>query len=278
MKLQYLGTGAAEGVPALFCQCENCARSRALGGRNLRSRSQALVDDRLLIDFPADTYMHFLVHSIPMYALRSLLITHSHGDHLYPADLEMRKDFLSHRVDKVTPLTVYAGETGHNLIGAEIARHDILPQEVTNVRIEPFVPFETEGYRVLPLRASHGADSSPVVYLVEKEGKSLFYSNDTGIYPQETWDALGKLGKPLNLVSLDCTEALSHSTYNGHLDIWRCDQVRARLKQMGAADENTIFVLNHFSHNGTGCVYDDFSQIAAEMGFLTSYDGMTIEF
>ncbi len=63
MKLTYLGTGAAEGVPSLFCQCDNCKQSRALGGRNIRSRSQALINGELLIDFPADTFWHFIKYN-----------------------------------------------------------------------------------------------------------------------------------------------------------------------------------------------------------------------
>ena len=55
MKLQYFGTAAAEGWPALFCGCDACRRAREAGGRNIRTRSQALIDDKLLIDFPADT-------------------------------------------------------------------------------------------------------------------------------------------------------------------------------------------------------------------------------
>ena len=42
MKLQYLGTAAAEGWPALFCTCDNCARARAAGGKNIRTRRKAL--------------------------------------------------------------------------------------------------------------------------------------------------------------------------------------------------------------------------------------------
>ena len=44
MKITYLGTGAAEGVPALFCNCDTCRTVRALGGREIRSRTQILVD------------------------------------------------------------------------------------------------------------------------------------------------------------------------------------------------------------------------------------------
>ena len=45
MKIKYLGTAAYEGVPALFCRCEVCRGSRAAGGRNVRSRQQAILDD-----------------------------------------------------------------------------------------------------------------------------------------------------------------------------------------------------------------------------------------
>lgn len=60
MKIQYLGTAAAEGIPAIFCECDTCKKARSLGGRNIRTRSQAIIDENVLIDFPADTYMHFL--------------------------------------------------------------------------------------------------------------------------------------------------------------------------------------------------------------------------
>ena len=31
MKIQYLGTAAAEGIPAIFCECETCKKTRELG-------------------------------------------------------------------------------------------------------------------------------------------------------------------------------------------------------------------------------------------------------
>ena len=38
MKIQYLGTGAAEGVPALFCNCAYCKglRTRLAAGEKTR--------------------------------------------------------------------------------------------------------------------------------------------------------------------------------------------------------------------------------------------------
>ena len=50
MVFRYLGTAAAEGIPAYFCGCDNCKKARLIGGRAVRSRPQAIVDGRLLID------------------------------------------------------------------------------------------------------------------------------------------------------------------------------------------------------------------------------------
>lgn len=40
MKIQYLGTAASEGWPALFCSCEACEKARKLGGRNILKRRE----------------------------------------------------------------------------------------------------------------------------------------------------------------------------------------------------------------------------------------------
>ena len=96
MKLTFLGSGAAEGMPAIFCNCEVCRESRRLGGKNFRTRSQSLINDDLLIDFPADTYSHFQRFGIEGDTIKYLIITHPHQDHFYPNDLQMRTERLAH--------------------------------------------------------------------------------------------------------------------------------------------------------------------------------------
>ena len=51
MKLRYLGTAAAEGIPGVFCDCKVCREARTKKGRFIRTRSQLLLEDELLIDF-----------------------------------------------------------------------------------------------------------------------------------------------------------------------------------------------------------------------------------
>ncbi|MBQ5390672.1 MAG: carbon-phosphorus lyase, partial [Clostridia bacterium] len=90
MRIQFLGTGASEGFPGLYCNCQLCQKCRELGGKNLRSRRQTLIDEGMLIDFPADTCMRVLAGRLDLPHIYNCIITHSHGDHFYPRDVEMR--------------------------------------------------------------------------------------------------------------------------------------------------------------------------------------------
>lgn len=278
MKLQYLGTAAAEGIPALFCECEACNRSRILGGRNLRSRSQAIVDDKILIDFPADTYMHFMQYNVPLAHVRTCLVTHSHSDHLYPADIQMRMNgCFAHVNQEQGPLAFYSDQSSYDMIRQVVEQYQIPESDVSNTLIMVNQSFEVEDYTITGIRASHDPITTPVVYLIEKEDKSILYSNDTGEYPKESWEFLRKRKVPLSLVSLDCTSANSVSDYYGHFDFRRCRKMKEQMLKENIADINTLFILNHFSHNAADVVYDDFVKIAMKYGFDVSYDGMIVE-
>jgi len=276
MKIQYLGTAAAEGIPAIFCECEICKKSKLAGGKNIRTRSQALIDECLLIDFPADTYMHFLKYDIALAKIKSCLITHSHQDHLYPQDLVMRKRGFSH-IENQIPLTFFSDESGADMLCDIKINNNIADDEIMVNQIKLYEPFMVDGYKIIALRAAHDIKSSPVVYLIEKDGKTIFYSNDTSEYPEGSMEYLKKYGKPIDLISLDCTEACGNATYVGHLTLDRCIELRKELINIGVANDKTTFVLNHFSHNGNKVVYDEFVKIAAEYNFEVSYDGMVIE-
>lgn len=278
MRIKYLGTAAAEGVPGIFCDCENCKRARKLGGKNIRTRSQAILDDTLLIDFPADTYMHFLRFNLPLTKIKSCIITHSHMDHLYPVEFEMRINGYAH-VDSGEPLTLYSAESGYNMVKEVIDRYNISEQDLRAVLIKPFETFEADGYRITPIKASHDPKSTPVVFAIEKDGKRLLYFNDTSALCEESMECLKTFSdQPFDLISLDCTEACNEMNYVGHMNLKRCIATRKVFYEIGVADEHTEFVLNHFSHNGKNGIYDDFAKIAAEEDFLVSYDGMELEF
>ena len=147
MEIQYWGTAAAEGIPAVFCDCAVCAESRRLGGRNIRTRSQAIIDGTLLIDFPADTYTHALAYDTSLAKIHSCLITHNHFDHLYAPELENRKDGFCHTTEGA--LTFYGTGPACRDIERVICAMNMQAQDRVRIQeIEAFVPFNVQGYTV----------------------------------------------------------------------------------------------------------------------------------
>lgn len=53
-------------------------------------------------------------------------------------------------------------------------------------------------------------------------------------------------------------------------------KTKEKLLAMGCADENTTFILTHFSHNGRAS-HEEIEARGKEEGFLTAYDGFEAE-
>ncbi|MBR6767140.1 MAG: hypothetical protein IKM02_04235 [Clostridia bacterium] len=96
MKIQFLGTAAAEGAPAIFCTCKHCQYARKTGGKEIRTRSGAIIDDKLKLDFCPDSYAHALRFGLDYSRTHSVLITHTHEDHVLVEDLAMRRPHFAH--------------------------------------------------------------------------------------------------------------------------------------------------------------------------------------
>lgn len=275
MKLKYLGTAAAEGVPAPFCHCKVCDYARAHRGKEIRTRQQAIIDGDLLLDFGPDTYMHSIVHDLDLAAVHSCLITHTHGDHLYAEEFDDRNPVCAIYDTEIPPLYVYGGS------GVEKALHPdengmvIRDNRVIFKKVSAFEPFEAGEYRITPLPALHSTEE-PLIYLIEKDGKRILYAHDTDVFFEEVWTYLRENKIVLDLASLDCTEGVKHIDYQGHMNFERDAQVRERMLREGIADEHTIFVTTHYSHNGLATYQDAVNSPLSE-GFVIAYDGMEID-
>lgn len=281
MKIKFYGTCAAEGFPAMFCQCPVCEKAREKGGKNIRTRTQALIDDVLLIDFPADTYMHVLRDGLNLKNVKALLITHGHDDHIYPRDIMYREEKYGHTKngEEKLPLPVFATGASAKEFNAVLEEKKVLerdPKALEYKEIVPFEEYDIEGYRVIPLKANHAKNLDPVTYIIIKDNKALLYAHDTGYFPDETWAFLEKSGIRFDFISLDCTSVKNDNAVNNHMGLKTCCDVKERLL-LKNADEKTTFILNHFSHNG-GYIYDDLVPVAKEKGFLVAFDGAEFEF
>ncbi len=277
MKIQYLGTAAAEGWPALFCSCPVCTQAREGKGRNLRTRTQALLDGELLIDFPPDTYCHALYYGLNLAAIHTLLVTHSHMDHWFPTDLIHRHEHFGHGAQGT--LEVYGSETVKNAFDANILidRFKVHPIEgVVNFHITHGGDrFQVNGWDITAIPADHDKREECLIYLCRKNGKTLFYGHDTGLQlSQEAWDLLE--GERLDLVSLDATLGLK-SIPAYHMGLPDAELMLEKLTALGCVDGHTVKVVNHFSHNG-GMNHEELAAWGAERGILAAYDGMEVEF
>lgn len=273
MKIKFMGTAAAEGFPALFCKCDVCTKARKAGGKNIRTRTCTMIDDNILIDFGPDTLTHVNNHGLDLTALDAIFITHSHDDHIYALDLDRARPPYGHfKTDK--KIKVCGNQTIQKIYEAKIQENE----SMEFIKVKPFETFEIDRYKIHPLLATHGdADEDCILYAIEYGGKTFLNGNDTNIFPEETWNYLKHL--KLDAVALDTTVGINPAkppSKSGHMNIETVKKVKDRMIEMGCADESTIFIMNHFSHNG-GLLHHQFEDMGKEIGFIPAFDGYTVE-
>ena len=141
MRIRYLGTAAAEGFPAVFCNCAACKMARELG--ELRTRSQVLIDETLLVDLPPETYYHTVRVGIDLSAVSHLLVTHSHTDHFYAQELVNRGYKFAYGMRAKT-LRIYGDETVREVFAEGTAREikDDVRADIRFITAEPFTAFD----------------------------------------------------------------------------------------------------------------------------------------
>ncbi|MBC7328055.1 MBL fold metallo-hydrolase [bacterium] len=269
MRITFLGTAAAEGWPALFCECEACQRAREKGGKNIRSRSSALINDDLLIDFPPDTYMHMINNGIRLSEVKYLFITHSHEDHFYPQDLAMRAVPFAH-IQGRKILKIF----GNKRVVDTLKDFNIEGERtmIETHMLRPFDEVQFDEYEVLALRADHQQGEECLIYLVKNEGKTILWGTDTGFFPEDTWEAL--CGKRVDIAILDTTGG-PHSTPGYHMGIPEIIKVKERMLKEGIAHEQTLFIATHFSHNG-GLLQEELEKALKPYGIIPAYDGFVV--
>ena len=272
MKITYYGTAAGEAWPGVFCSCELCQKARELGGKNIRTRSQSLINDDLLLDMPPDNYLHSLYYGLDLSKVKTLLFTHSHSDHCYPGDLELLREPYSHTYPG--KMEVFGNDAVERKVGKACHSLGGERERFTFTRIMPNESVSSGPYRITALRAVHAKDETCLFYHIAFGNQAVLYAHDTGALTEENLETLDRCLRPLGLVSLDCTQQ-QHPDGKYHMGFDDAVEQKRILLDRGLADENTIFVVNHFSHNG-GWLHEEISRRAEAFGMIASYDGMVV--
>ncbi len=278
MRLLFLGTAAAEGLPALWCNCPVCANAKKTGGREIRTRSQILIDDCVMLDFPMDTYMHVINNRLDLSRVDTVLITHAHMDHCYPQEFILHGAPFAHGMTE-PHITVYGNKTVKKTFrqATKPEMRDSIKRSITLNAICPFDSFTTEGgYEITALPAKHTKGEDCLIYAVKHNGVTVLLFNDSGILPDETYARMAELNLKFDAISFDCTYGHARHGSGRHMGSLDAAGEREKMKRYNLVHENTKYVLTHFSHN-CEMSHAELEQTEKDNNFTVAYDGMKIE-
>ncbi len=280
MKITILGSGGGEGYPAIFCGCEHCNAARRAGGKSIRTLSQTLINDDLLIDLPADTNVHALRHGLNLGDVANILVTHTHHDHFAPALLSNRGGVYAHDL-KHESVGIYGSSDVRRVFNTVADCYGMKEKIRESIVIHELSVFKTERvgeYEVTALPAKHAVGTLVAYnYIIEREGKCLVYFHDTGYPNDEIIDLLTERGVHADCVMMDATMGVAETKDSaGHMCFAQDKRLAARLLERGIADGNTKFVANHITHNNAE-THERIEEIFAGTGIDVSFDGYKFE-
>lgn len=267
MTVRLLGTGGADGIPNPYCDCAVCSRARVERGREIRTRSAALVDDTIKVDLCPETSWQLLRDGLTALDWSALVFTHSDPDHFALDELQYCLfPFVSR---DMAPFPIYANDT----ICCHIeAKYPAWPFELH--RTVSFEPVTIGEYRLVPVRANHTPSEDAHNLVFQRDGKTFLYATDTGWWHESTWEFLREFR--LDLLVIECSEGLTGTDYYGHLSVKELIEVVDRLRGQGTLDEESRVVTTHHAHTG-GATYEKLVEVLEPLGIAVGYDGLVLE-
>src|SRR5579871_2245259 len=183
MNILLLGTGAADGIPGFYSNNEVSRYARAHKGKDIRTRSAALIDGLIKIDLPPDTLCQLQREGLDARDWSALAFTHSHEDHCAVSEIQYVL-YPFTELEQV-PFTIYGNAT----IGAAVReRYPEWPIDIRETRSE--CTYRHASYEITPVRAKHKPDEECQNLMFRHEGRTLLYATDTGIWDLATFEFL----------------------------------------------------------------------------------------
>ncbi|WP_010277998.1 MBL fold metallo-hydrolase [Paenibacillus senegalensis] len=274
MKLTFLGTGAAEGIPSPFCDCSTCEHARVHGGRNIRKRQSVLINDHLLVDLGPDIFASCAQLGISLCQVDRLLVTHSHSDHFDPSNLMLRAKTF--RLETELPeMTVVAGPSVWTIWDASGGSDQ--QAGIKRVPILPGRAVQLGAYSVRSFAATHHSRIGDAMnYVIQDETATLLYASDSGVYAEEIWRELEVQRVELDAVVLEGT-IWTRPPGKEHLNEGDFQLMLERLREIGAVTDSTVVIATHFSHQGSA-PYEELAQRVKKLGGVCAYDGFEVSF
>lgn len=249
MRVLFLGTAAYEGHPNVFCDCENCRKARLAGNESFRLTASVYVDDDLLIDFGPNIMSGAQKAEVSLFDVKTLLITHSHSDHLYLPNFGYRMNRYNASYDRLPRMSVLANSTVLSLISNSVYFD---PEKTVLLQAESYEEIEVNDCTVIPVPAVHKVkeDEQPFIFLLKKGGKSFLYATDTGPIEDSSFGRLKDLiDSPIDIAVVDSTLGfMKEVLFPYHHTAEQVISTKNRMREFRIIDDNTLVVAHHFSH------------------------------
>lgn len=269
MKITFLGTAAAPGIPVAFCECSTCGHARTHKGKNIRKRASYIINNDLLVDLGPDLFSSCASLGVSLSDIKYALVSHSHADHFYIPNLKQRAK--SHHDGAGMPLlTLVAGPSVMTLLD----QADETDVQMKLKRI-PFLPYDTivlHPYHIQSVKANHARNLGDAMNYIIDDGKSrILIASDTGIYDDSVWEHLKDL--KLDLLIIECTMGeLKGKIHLGYEDV---QFMICKLKEMNSISKDAPIYATHFAHLPVP-PHDKLEERLQKMGVHCAYDGLEV--
>ena len=106
-QIQILGSAAAEGIPAIFCNCRVCREAWQNGGKDIRMRAAYKINEHVRIDFGPDSIAQEYRYQLHSENLKHLFITPAINCNIFAFFMSEVFNKLVSSVTSVTFFTVH---------------------------------------------------------------------------------------------------------------------------------------------------------------------------
>lgn len=254
MKIKFLGTGGAYGVPVWNCNCKTCTSKNP---KNVRFRPSILIeidDKNIVIDFGQDFWQQLVKNKVKK--LDYALLTHAHGDHRN--GMEQLK--FQNNIQIMIPEKVLTELTAKTDSLKGIANRNL------TIKVENFTPFYVGDFRVDCVELEHKKKydekgMSVYGYVFKSDNFSFAYLTDYNRIIDEF-----KVENLDLIISDACTwedEGIGHLGIKGAIDVYK----KLKPKYM---------ILTHLNHT---VEHEEAEKYVKEFGNIDiAFDGMNLDY
>jgi phosphoribosyl 1,2-cyclic phosphate phosphodiesterase len=228
------------------------------------------VDDSLLVDVSAQSFEFAQKLELDTSKVTDVFITHSHDDHFNLSQLVKFAESAGRKIK------VWCHD--HAVDNMKITACEL--EYITVEHINEMETFAVGDCEVTALPANHemAGKEQALHYIIEKEGKTLFYGCDGGWFFGRTWNKIRE--KKFDCMILECTVGDHGGDVRlcGHNTMPMVELLAMGIRENGVLKENGIIMASHMGNlTHDRLPHAIIAEKLERFGVVAAYDGMTVE-